>query len=93
MQSDCNHSESNSRVTARVPSSVRETLQRGADLSGATLNQFLVRSALREAEALIERESVIQLSQRDAKIFFDALENPPRPNARLKAAVKASRKP
>ncbi|HET6656229.1 MAG TPA: DUF1778 domain-containing protein [Gammaproteobacteria bacterium] len=85
-------SEPSSRVTTRVPPIVRDTLQRGADLSGATLNQFLVRSALKEAEALIERETVIRLSGRDAEIFLDALENPPPANARLKAAARKSRK-
>ncbi len=91
MNAGLDQSEHNSRVTARIPQSVRDTLQRGADISGATLNQFLVRSAFREAEALIERESVIRLSRRDASIFFEALENPPPPNARLASAVKASR--
>ena len=55
---------------------------------GATVNQFVVQTALREAERIIEQERVIRLSARDAEKFIRALENPPPPNARLKAALK-----
>ena len=46
------------RVTARVPKKVQDRLQYAADLAGATLNQFLVQSALKEAEAIIEQENL-----------------------------------
>ena len=39
-------------------------------------------------EKLIERERLITLSYKDAQVFFDALENPPEPNDKLKNAVK-----
>ncbi|MBU6509094.1 MAG: DUF1778 domain-containing protein [Gammaproteobacteria bacterium] len=79
------------RVTARVPGPARARLQRAADLTGATLNQFLVQSALKEAEAIIEKENVIHLTRRDAVVFFTALERPKKPNRKLRAAVKAYR--
>lgn len=79
------------RVTARVPGPARARLQRAADLTGATLNQFLVQSALKEAEAIIEKENVIRLTRRDAAVFFTALEHPKKPNRKLRAAVKAYR--
>ncbi|MEZ5601976.1 MAG: DUF1778 domain-containing protein [Candidatus Competibacteraceae bacterium] len=47
------------RIGARVPHEVYETLCRAAELTGATVNQFLVQSALKEAQAVIEREEVI----------------------------------
>ena len=76
------------RIGARVPHEVYETLCRAAELTGATVNQFLVQSALKEAQAVIEREEVIRLSPRDWNWLIDLLENPPKPNARLKAAMK-----
>ena len=75
------------RIGARVPHEVYETLRRAAELTGATVNQFLVQSALREAQAVIEREEVIRLSPRDWSWLLDLMENPPKPNARLKAAM------
>ena len=77
------------RISSRVPKPVRKTLEEAAALSGATLNQFIVQAALKEAHAVLERERerIIRLSRRDAQAFFRALENPPSPNARLKKAV------
>jgi uncharacterized protein (DUF1778 family) len=42
-----------------------------------TLNQF------------IEHEKIVRLSQEDAKVFFNALDNPPPPNDKLLEAVAA----
>jgi uncharacterized protein (DUF1778 family) len=38
-----------------------------ADLTGATLNQFLVQSALEKAESIIEKDKIIYLSNKDAQ--------------------------
>lgn len=76
------------RVTARVPVQVQETLELAAAMVGATVNQFMVQAALREAERIIGQERVIRLSARDAESFIRALENPPPPNAKLKTALQ-----
>jgi uncharacterized protein (DUF1778 family) len=76
------------RVTAWVPAQVQETLEIAAAMVGATVNQFIVQAALREAERIIEQERVIRLSVHDAEGFFQALDNPPPPNARLKSSLR-----
>ncbi|AFY35013.1 DUF1778 domain-containing protein [Calothrix sp. PCC 7507] len=83
-----NSHENTVRITARIPVSIQETLQRAAELSGATLNQFMIQAALKEAKKMIEDERVIILSQSDADTVFSLIENPPVPNAKLKAALK-----
>ncbi len=80
--------EPRTRVTARVTDTVRNTLEQAAELLGATVNQFVVQSAFLEAQRVIERESVIRLSQKDARKVLAMLDNPPKPNQRLKDAVK-----
>jgi uncharacterized protein (DUF1778 family) len=75
------------RIGARVPHEVYETLCRAAELTGATVNQFLVQAALKEAQAVIEREEVIRLSPRDWNWLLGLVENPPEPNATLNAAL------
>ena len=80
------------RIGARVPHEVYETLCRAAELSGATVNQFLVQSALKEAQAVIEREEVIRLSPRDWNWLLDLMENPPKPTPALTAAMKRYQK-
>ena len=77
------------RITARVSDNVRVTLEQAAELLGATVNQFVVQTAYVEAQRVIERESVIRLSQKDAHKVLALLDSPPKPNKRLKDAVKA----
>jgi len=81
--------EHRKRITARVSDDVRNTLEQAAELLGATVNQFVVQAAYVEAQRVIERESVIRLSQEDAHRVLALLDRPPKPNKRLKAAVKA----
>lgn len=81
----------NTRVVARVPPTVKETLQKAADLSGATLNQFIVQAALKEADRVLETDRTIVLSERDAQRVFDLIENPPAPNQQLLAAIDKHR--
>ena len=80
------------RISARVTQDVHSTLRQAAEMVGATVNQFLVQTALREAQNIIERERTIQLTQRDVRVFFRMLDRPPKPKARLRAAVAAYRK-
>jgi uncharacterized protein (DUF1778 family) len=77
------------RITARGPPAMRDALEQAAQLQGATLNQFVVQSAYQEAQRILERETVIRLSQRDARKVFSLLEHPPKPSKKLDEAVKA----
>ncbi|MBD1401237.1 DUF1778 domain-containing protein [Pelovirga terrestris] len=76
------------RISARVPEHVYETLTRAAELCGATINQFLVQSALDRARTVIEEENFIRLDMEAAKRFFDEIENPPAPNEKLLTAFR-----
>lgn len=94
MVSLCHHRDKimeaakNERITARVTEQVKDTLSTAADLTGATLNQFLIQAALEKAENIIEKEKAIYLSKKDAEVFFDALENPPEPSQKLRNAFQ-----
>lgn len=80
--------EERGRITARVPLAVQEKLQEAADLVGATVNQFVVQSALEKAEQIIDREKMIGVTRRDAAMLIDLLENPPKPKPALKRALE-----
>ncbi|OWY67129.1 hypothetical protein B7486_33280 [cyanobacterium TDX16] len=82
-----NRPQNDERVTARVSASVKETLQKAADLSGATLNQFLIQAALKEAQKVLEAERIISITQQDADKIFYSLENPPAANQKLLSAI------
>jgi len=77
------------RVTARIPHANRLIIERAAAVYGATLNQFIVQSALDRAGKILEREETLHLSERDSRIFLNALENPPIPSGKLVAALQA----
>jgi uncharacterized protein (DUF1778 family) len=81
-------SKENQRVSARVPANVYDTLAEAAGLMGATLNQFLVQSALEKAQEVIESERLIKMTTTSANTFFAAIENPPTPNKKLRNAIK-----
>lgn len=76
------------RITARVPAQVRETLEMAASMMGSTMNQFIVQTALREAERIIEQERIIRMTSRDSEAFLRALDNPPPLNDKLMVALE-----
>ena len=80
--------EPRKRITARVSKNVRATLEQAAELLGSTVNQFVVQTAYQEAQRILERESVIRLSQRDARKVLALLDSPPKANKSLKDAVE-----
>lgn len=77
------------RITARIAQSAFEKIEYAAALQGATINQFLVNSALHNAEEIIEHERSIKLSNENALRFIAILEEPPMPNTRLRAAFQS----
>jgi uncharacterized protein (DUF1778 family) len=78
-----NATETSERVTNRVPQPIAKKLQEAAELTGATLNQFMVQAALEKAEKVIEREKTIHFSLNDAAMIINLLDNPAKPNAAL----------
>ncbi len=84
--------EKKARLVARIPSSVRKTIQAAADLEGASLNNFVVQAAHRQAQEILERETIIRLNREQTKRVFELLDKPPKPNAALLSAKAAHRK-
>lgn len=79
------------RISTRVPKGVHARLEEAADLVGATVNQFVVQAALKEADRVIEHERLVVPSARDARTILDLLDRPPAPNTKLRAALKRYR--
>ena len=78
----------NKRISVRVPDRVHETLSEAAQMTGVTLNQFIVQSACEKAREVIEKERFIHMTARSAIAFFEAIDNPPKPTDKLIEAVK-----
>jgi uncharacterized protein (DUF1778 family) len=75
--------EKRERITARVNENVHGKLSEAAELTGATLSQFLVAAAIKEAERVIEHERIVRLDIENARAFLSALEQAPEPTEGL----------
>src|SRR5436190_21905350 len=81
--------EDNERMSMRGRAEEKAMLLRAAALENTDLTDFVLEHALRSAKAVIEKAEHIRLSERDSLRVLDVLENPPRPNAKLRAAARA----
>jgi uncharacterized protein (DUF1778 family) len=76
-------------MNLRIKPEAKARLVRAAALRNTDLTNFVTQTALREADAVIEAAEVLKLSDRDYGRVLDLLENPPKPNAKLRAAIAA----
>jgi len=81
--------EDNERMSMRVRADEKAMLLRAAALENTDLTDFVLQHALRSAKAVIEEAERIRLSERDSLRVLALLENPPKPNAKLRAAARA----
>ena len=81
--------EDNSRMSLRIPPEEKAILLRAAALRSTDLTDFVRQHSLNAARAVIKEAGRLTLSERDSLRVLHALENPPKPNAKLLAAAKA----
>ena len=74
------------QLTIRTPARLRSRLAEAAARRGLSLNSFILHAAMREADAVLEQERLLRLTEDDAKILLDLLDHPPAPNAALSRA-------
>ncbi|MCH8917610.1 MAG: DUF1778 domain-containing protein [Alphaproteobacteria bacterium] len=80
------------RVNVRLSSSVKSTLEYAAAVSGRSVSDFIVSSALRAAHEAIENHERMKLIAEDRVVFMRALSKPPAPNKALRDAAKSHKK-
>lgn len=75
------------RITARVDVDTQYLLTKAAALAGmSSINSFVLNAAIEKAKQVIEREQTLKLSQADALLLMEALDNPATINTKLKLA-------
>lgn len=80
------------RLEARVPLELKETLERAASVAGyRTVTSFVVQTLQDRAEKVMESHRASQLSAEESIRFVNALLSPAVPNAALKRAFKRHR--
>jgi uncharacterized protein (DUF1778 family) len=79
------------RLGFRVDDRTKRMVERAAELERRSLTDFCLTALTDAARKTIDLHETLVLSERDRRMFFDTLVNPPKPNARLKRAFKAAR--
>jgi uncharacterized protein (DUF1778 family) len=80
------------RMHIRLDSLSKQKLERAAAYAHKSLSEFVLGQALHAADEVIYEHETLTLTQADWDLFLDALENPPKPNAKLKRAFAEHKK-
>ena len=81
--------DDNNRLALRVRPVDKAVIMRAVALAQTDMTTFILRSALREAQSVIEEHERVKLTQRDSRLVMELLENPPASNAKLRKAARA----
>ena len=85
--------QNSARLEARTHPTVKEVIAQAATLNGVDVSSFVVNAAYQAAQSTIEAHRLTSLaSEADRDAFFKALDNPPKPNNRLRAAFALRKK-
>lgn len=77
------------RLETRLPKEQKLLFKKAARLGGYnSLSDFIVKTAREKADKIIAESEQILATERDSKIFFDAITKPPKANKELKKAAK-----
>lgn len=79
------------RLDLRLNASDKDRINRAADLRGVPVSAFVRDAALREAESVMAAELTVTLSAEESRRLLKALDEPFRPNPRLKKALGRTR--
>ncbi len=75
------------RFDTRLPLEQKQFFEKAAILGGyRNLTDFVIVTVQNKAKEIVEERERIIASQKDKKIFFDSLVNPPKPNQNLISA-------
>ena len=78
------------RLGFRVDAETKKQVERAAALERRSLTDYCLTAIASASQETIAHHETLVLSSRDREVFFHALVHPPKPNARLRRAFKAS---
>ncbi|NID14779.1 DUF1778 domain-containing protein [Luteibacter yeojuensis] len=78
------------RLDLRIEPRDKDRIAKAAALRGMAVSAFVREAVLREADTTIAADTVVTLSEQESRRFLAALDEPFRPNDRLKKAMDAA---
>lgn len=73
-----------SRLDIRTTVQAKESIEAAASFLGITTSAFVLQCAMEKATKVLEQAQTIHLNAKEAHLFLACLENPPKPNDKLK---------
>ncbi len=84
-----NKKETSSRIHCRISHSLKERVERAAELCGQSITAFTELALAEKARDVLDEEERIRLSQTAFQTFLEAIEAPPeKPSAKLLEAIE-----
>ena len=80
------------RMHIRLDAPTKLKLERAAAHTQKTLSEFVLGQALHAADEVIHEHETLTLNEADWGVFLDALDDPPKPRAKLKRAFAEHKK-
>ncbi|MGV0006184.1 MAG: DUF1778 domain-containing protein [Candidatus Porifericomitaceae bacterium WSBS_2022_MAG_OTU9] len=80
------------RMYIRIDSLAKQKLERAAAYVHKSLSEFVLGQAIQAADAVRRQHENISFTQADWNVFLDAMDNPPKPSAKLKRAFAEHKK-
>jgi len=80
------------RMHIRLDARSKKKLERAASYVHKSLSEFVLGQALHAADEMIREHETLVLDEADWGVFLDALENSPKPTARLRRAFAEHKK-
>jgi uncharacterized protein (DUF1778 family) len=76
-------------LVLRIGSADKAAFMHAAALAQTDITTFILSTAVREAQSVIDEHERVTLTARDSQLVRGLLENPPAPNAKLRNAARA----
>ena len=79
------------RLEARVNEQQKSLIERAAVYEGRSVSEFVIQSAQKAAEEVVQRHEQWELNKEQSRAFVDILLRPKKPTKRLREAVREYR--
>ena len=81
------------RFDTRLSQSQKQLFEEAARISGfKSLSEFVIYTTQEAATAIVQKHNTILASEKDRKVFFELVANPPKPNQELLKAARNYKK-
>ncbi|WP_192483827.1 MULTISPECIES: DUF1778 domain-containing protein [Cysteiniphilum] len=77
------------RIELNTKDDIKQTIEKAAALSGMAVSAFIISNCLPKARKIVENEKRVSLDSKAAQAFLSLLDNPPKPNQKLKDLLKS----